>query len=183
MTASDRKPATANLPARPQTWTANRSPEETENMEVMDEIADEIRSVQEVEGVELYPAELDSETANVDPLAPLPPTADPDDEVSWEDPRPEPRSRNDALRAFHAALRELIDDPALRDPREPDGNTVLITPGEIHDRYPYRSRPWFSGDPDRDGRGRAHPAAHHVASPRRGLPAPRGQVPPTPPPR
>jgi hypothetical protein len=144
MTASDRKPATANLPARPQTWTANRSPEETENMEVMDEIADEIRSVQEVEGVELYPAELDSETANVDPLAPLPPTADPDDEVSWEDPRPEPRSRNDALRAFHAALRELIDDPALRDPREPDGNTVLITPGEIHDRYPYRSRPWFS---------------------------------------
>jgi hypothetical protein len=21
---------------------------------------------------------------------------------------------------------------------------VLITPGEIHDRYPYRSRPWFS---------------------------------------
>jgi hypothetical protein len=144
MTASDRNPATANPAAGPQTRTANRKPEETEDMEIMDEIAEEIRGVREVEGVELYPAELGAETADIDPLAPLPPTADPDDEVSWEDPRPEPRSRNDALRAFHAALRELIDDPALRDPQEPDGNTVLITPGEIHERYPYRSRPWFS---------------------------------------
>jgi hypothetical protein len=130
-------------PAKPVAIVPGDPQTEDADWDSADAVTAEIEEVREVDGVQLYPADEDGTTAeSYDLESPLPPGSD--DEISWEDPRPAPRSRTDALLAFHAALRELIEIPELRDPRDPDGNTVIVTAGEIVDRYPFRSRPWFS---------------------------------------
>jgi hypothetical protein len=139
MTAGDRKAPTAS----PQSATATLPQPQDADWDSADAVTAEIEEVREVDGIELYPADEDGTTAeSYDLAAPLPQGSD--DEITWEDPRPAPKSRNDAVLAFHAALDELFEVPELRDPADPTGDTVIVTPGDIGDRYPFRSRPWFS---------------------------------------
>jgi hypothetical protein len=155
MTASDRNPTADRPQTRPADPTANPAatatlPPQTDpqteddgGWTSADAVAAEIEEVTEVDGIELYPVDEDGTTArDYDLTADLPDGAHND--LTWEDPRPAPRSRNDAMLAFHAALDALFDVPELRDPKDPTGDTIIITPHEIQDRYPYRSRPWFS---------------------------------------
>lgn len=113
------------------------------------EVADEVREVRNVEGVDLYddPEDQDGplDAENADDDLPMPPPGGfGDDEVTFEDDRPAPTSRGHAVEALHEVLRQLIDVEALRDPADPSGNSVIIQTNDIVIRYPYRSRPWFA---------------------------------------
>jgi hypothetical protein len=130
--AGSAKPEPANPPAVA----------DDDEQEDWDEMRDDIRNTTEVEGVDLYPQELGAKFD--DATADLPPKLGPQDQLSWEDPKPAPRDRDAAEAAFDAACLELVDDETLRDPADPTGSTVVVTVGMMADRYPFRSRPWFS---------------------------------------
>lgn len=143
MTASDHANPTANA--------------DDEGDDDMAEVQREVREMREVEGVELYPADLGAKFE--DAARPLPPRLPEDDRLEWGDSRPEPRDRPAALDAFRKALTELSRDESLRDPADPTGRTTIVTAALILDRYQFRSRPFFSaalndaarGDVDLDG--------------------------------
>lgn len=110
-----------------------------------DEAREELATVTNVEGVELYPQTEDGERdRRQDATAELSPPTDPQNDVSWEDDRPAPRDRQAAIDALDRAYAELAADANLRDPADPTGRTVIITAALIADRYPFRSRPFFS---------------------------------------
>ena len=105
-----------------------------------EEMQREAANVREIDGFDLYPEYDDQPPVDVDgPLRPLD-----DGGISWADTRPAPLDREAAERAFVQMLREVIDDEDLRDPADPTGNTVILTPTILHTRYPYRSRPFYS---------------------------------------
>jgi hypothetical protein len=126
---------------RPQPDVADDAPTAEETQEMHEEAA----NVTEVEGIELYP---DGEGADVDltwePTS-LPDPAPEDDPLyDPEDERPRPQSRAEAIEALADALEELLADPDLRDPRDPEA--VIIGPGMVYERYRFLSRPWFSAE-------------------------------------
>ncbi len=115
--------------------------------EEMDEMHDDAASVTEVEGIELYP---DASTRNVDlmaPSAPAPVFDSPEDDPLYdpeEEAKPGARDRDAALAALGDALDELCADASLADPKDP--SAVIVSPGLVADRYPFRSRPFFSAE-------------------------------------
>lgn len=160
MTAADRNPPApqpyAAPQTAPQTATATFTPTEpaaTEDLDDMDEIDREIAETTEVGGIPLYDDD-EVRSANLSDPLPLPPA---DDDTTFEDPKPAPLDRGSAVRALHEALRLLIEDPTLRDPADPTGNTVIIQTKDIVSRYPYRSRPWFAGELAALARGQRTP--------------------------
>lgn len=133
----------------PQTETANLTAtavtdDDEEEAQVRREVRDELRETAEVEGVELYPQDEDGTRGKFGDSAKPLPTFDPRDELSWDDPLPAPRDRRAALVEFARTLDELFEIPELRDPSDPTGNTVIVTAGQIRERYKYRSRPFYS---------------------------------------
>jgi hypothetical protein len=127
---------------RPQPDVAEDEPTAEETQEMHEEAA----TVTEVEGIDLYP---DGEGADVDltwDTAPLPDPAPEDDPLydPEEDERPRPQTRAEAIEALADALGELLADPSLRDPRDPEA--VIIGPGMVYERYRFLSRPWFSAE-------------------------------------
>lgn len=137
----------ANRPANQGFTATEPEPHETaEAVEFAVDFDDDVRDTREVEGVELYPRNEDGGTdEGIDLSVPLRPP-DPDDDITYEEEKPEAPSREEGVRAFHEALRQLMAREDLRDPSDPAGNTVIITPGLIHKLYPFRTRPWFSGE-------------------------------------
>jgi hypothetical protein len=154
MTADDRNPSpqveeyvSANPPANEGfTATEPEGRETAESVEFDVDFGDDVRETREVEGVELYPRNEDGGTDEaIDLSVPLREPA-PDDDITYEEDKPDAPSREEGVRAFHEALRQLMIREDLRDPADPSGNTVIITPGLIHKLYPFRTRPWFSGE-------------------------------------
>jgi hypothetical protein len=132
--------------AAPQTPSASSQvagPDEDDDLdEEMERMREEMREISEVEGTELYPADLNMTVDDATtPVRVDPPS---DDEVSWdEDDLPAPRDRAAALAAVLRALDELLADETIRDPDDPTGRTVLVTSGMIAERYTFRKRPFF----------------------------------------
>lgn len=87
--------------------------------------------------------ETDPDAVDIDPTVPVPPPASDEIEVTWTSRAAAPTAEA-AAEAFDLALRDLAgtDDPKLRDPADPEA--VLFGPGDLLERYPFRSRPWFS---------------------------------------
>ena len=128
------------------TFTANppADAETADRLAVEDEVTASIETTREIDGFPLYPHYEDGTSPeDVDLRDPLP-EPPPDDDTTFEDPRPPALGPEDARRAFVAALGELIEAPDLRDPADPSGNTVIFGPSEIQRRYQFKSRPWFS---------------------------------------
>jgi len=144
VTASDRNPDFVTAASQTAGFTATEpAPGETaDDLAAGAEFDDEVRNVTEVDGVPTSPAYEDDTTTGTEEL--VPPTAD--QEVSFDEGKAEAPSRGEAVRALHAALRQLMDDPAFRDPADPSGSTAIIQVEDIYSRYPFRSRPWFSGE-------------------------------------
>lgn len=144
MTASDRNEGSQLRPQQgrnSQPAFAADDPQPGETAEDL-EFDAAVAEVTEVEGIELYDSE---EVRNVDLSLPLPlPPAD--DDVTFEDPKPAAMSRDQALRALHQALLDLSGDPMFRDPADPTGNTAIVQIDDIVQRYPFRTRPWFSDE-------------------------------------
>jgi hypothetical protein len=114
----------------------------------MTEMHEEAAEVRDVEGIELYE---DRETEAIDltqEAAPLPDVADEDDPLHDPDDeaRPAPRTRAEAVTGLADAFDACLADPTLLDPADPTGQTVIVTPGLVFDRYRLRSRPWVSGE-------------------------------------
>lgn len=115
--------------------------------EEMDEMHDEAAEVTEVEGIDLYD---DPAIRRVDLTAERPPAPefdDPEDDPLYdpeEEAKPGARDRAAALEALADALEEMLNDPSLRDPKDP--TAVIVGPGMTADRYRFRERPWFSAE-------------------------------------
>jgi hypothetical protein len=105
-----------------------------------DDVKDEIRSQMTETADEIEP-QLDPGAALVDASQPVPPPS-PRDEVSWGDSKASAPTPEAATEAFDQALREIAEDPALRDKENPDD--VLFQVADLVARYKFRSRPWFS---------------------------------------
>jgi hypothetical protein len=158
MTAADRNPTPQveeYMPRKPGydddappafTATEPANGETADAMEFDVDFSDEVRDTREVEGVVLYPRNEDGtsdETIDLSKPLPLPPE---DDDISFEEDKPEAPSREVALLALYDVLRALSDREDLRDPGDPTGNTVIIQVSDVYGPYPYRSRPWFSAE-------------------------------------
>jgi hypothetical protein len=137
------KPAPAS---QPDPQPADEEDDDAPTVEEVREIHEEAAEVKEVEGIALYddPAVEAVDLTKVTPGGPAvaledDPLYDPEEEA-----KPAPKDRGAALDALADALRELLADPQLRDPRDPSGRTVVIGPGMVADRYCFKSRPWFS---------------------------------------
>lgn len=154
MTDEDRNSVPQTSVAGTATFTASdpREGETADTIAAAAEFDEEVRKVVEVEGVRLYP---DPEPGDVPDREPQPP--DPDDDVTFASDKPEPASRAEAVRALHQALRELMADPQFRDPADPTGSTAVIQVDDIYQRYPFRTRPWFSGELSRMASGERTP--------------------------
>lgn len=134
------------LRGKPAPQTADDDDEPT--ADEMTEMHEEAAEVRTVEGIELYDDDA-TEAVDLTRESPaLPAVADEDDPLydPDEEAKREPRDRPEALAALAVALEELLGDEALRDPRDPSGRTVVVGPGLIADRYPFKSRPWFSAE-------------------------------------
>lgn len=153
MTAADRNPA----PQTPAPYTANREDEmsnfavnatpqgtaDPDDIEIEIEIRNEIRNTDQVQGVDLYPADDNGDTAEaIDPSVPL---EMPESlaGMKWGDPRPAAPSRNEAIAAVFEVLADLLHDPGKRDPDDPEA--ALIQVQDVTDRVKFKSRPWMSG--------------------------------------
>lgn len=75
----------------------------------------------------------DSAGMDVDPLA-----------DSAEDDKPEAVSREDALIKLRRTLKSMLTDKKYADSWEP--GTAVVTPADVYDECPVRSRPWTSGE-------------------------------------
>jgi hypothetical protein len=111
--------------------------EDPEALEAHAEIRDQMSEMAD----QIEP-QLDPEAERIDPQKAVPPPAA-GDEMSWGDDKASAPTPEAAAEAFDQALREIAEDPSLRDPENPD--TVLFQVGTLVDRYKFRSRPWFSG--------------------------------------
>lgn len=109
--------------------------------EIRKAVRDAVDAVTEVDGLPLYE---DESERRIDPAVDVP--AEPGDDLEWGDDKPEAPTRELAVAAFDKALLELSGDPALRDPADPSGQTVIISPALLLERYPFRERPWFSAE-------------------------------------
>jgi hypothetical protein len=158
MTATDRNsgPHVRSGPAATFTADDARPGQDADTLVAGADFDADVRSVTEVEGVNLDPSFPDDPTAGMDLDAPLAPP-DPDDDLTFEESKPAPASRQEAIRALHAALRELMDDPKLRDPADPSGDTAIVQVNDIFSRYQFKSRPWFSGELSRMADGATTP--------------------------
>lgn len=87
---------------------------------------------------------LFDEMARVDPRQPVPPPGDEDDGIDLTEPKPEAATRAEAELALDAALRGIAADPAFADPDDPTGRTILVRTHQIQERYPFRTRTWYS---------------------------------------
>lgn len=130
------------LRGKPRTDVADDEP----TTEEVNEMHEEAATVTDVEGIELYP---DGEGADVDLTAerePMPDPAPEDDPLfdPEDEAKPAARDRGAAIDALRRAFGELLADGSLRDPRDPEA--VIIGPGMVSDRYPFRERPWFSAE-------------------------------------
>jgi hypothetical protein len=84
--------------------------------------------------------EPDPEIDDLDPSRPLTiPRVNPEDEVILDEP-PEAPSPEAAAEAFDRALRAVAADTSLHDRT----GTAVFMVGDLVDRYPFRSRSWFS---------------------------------------
>jgi hypothetical protein len=91
------------------------------------------------------PANPDPGDTLIDIDAPVPPLSPDDEDDSWEDEiggKPAPRDRETALAALWRTLYLISQDESLRSPADPA--VTLLAPHHLFDRYPFRSRPWFS---------------------------------------
>jgi hypothetical protein len=86
-------------------------------------------------------SQVDPEAARIDAGQPIPPP-DPGDELTWSDDKTAAPTPEAAAEAFDQALREIANDPSLRDRERPDD--VLFQVADLVGRYKFRSRPWFS---------------------------------------
>lgn len=132
--------------------------------EEVTEMHEEAATVSEVEGIELYP---DGEGADIDLTRDRQPVPDPDPENDplfdpEDEAKPAARDRAAALDALAKAYDELLSDPNLRDPRDPE--SVIIGPGMVSDRYPFRERPWFSAEMAAHAEGRGPLASRYILS-------------------
>jgi len=127
-------------PATPQTEEEQDAQTDRETREETDK---EMRETTQVEGVELYP-DVEGGGATPEHAKKVFPPLPANEELTWESEKPAPRDRNAAVEALRRALLELSQDATLRDPSDPTGRTVILKPGMVHDRYPFRSRPWFT---------------------------------------
>lgn len=130
------------LRSRPAPDVADDEPTAEETNEMHEEAA----TVTEVEGIELYP---DGEGADVDLTQERPPASDPAPENDplfdpEDEAKPAARDRAAALDALAKAFDELLRDDSIRDRHDPEA--VIIGPGMVSDRYPFRERPWFSAE-------------------------------------
>jgi hypothetical protein len=117
--------------------TDTNADEDPEVLEARAEIRDQM-----AEMADQIEPQLDAAAERIDPQQPVPPPA-PGDEMSWGDDKTSAPTPEAAAEAFDQALREIAEDPGLRDPENPDA--VLFQVGTLVDRYKFRSRPWFSG--------------------------------------
>lgn len=134
-------PALRGKPA-PQPATAE---DDEPTADEMQEAHEEAAEVKQVEGIDLYD-DPTIEAIDLTRETPALPDPDPEDDPLYdpeEEAKPEVTSRPQAIAALADALGELIDDESLRDPKDPSGETVIIGPGMVSDRYRFRSRPWF----------------------------------------
>lgn len=114
----------------------------------MTEMHEEAAEVKDIEGIQLYE---NAETEAVDltqEAAPLPDVADEDDPLydPDEDAKPAPKTREEAVACLAEAFDDLLSDGSLRDRSDETGQTVIVNPGLVFDRYRLRSRPWVSGE-------------------------------------
>lgn len=105
------------------------------------DVEQEIRDQRAETADEIEP-QLDLDAARINPETPVPPPAA-GDEMTWGDDRQSAPTQEAAEQAFDQALREIANDPSLRDPENPDD--VVFQVATLVARYPFRSRPWFSG--------------------------------------
>lgn len=87
---------------------------------------------------------LFDEMARVDPRQPVQPPSDDDDGIDLTEPKPEAKTRAEAELALDAALRGIVADPAFADPDDPTGRSSLVRTHQIQERYPFRTRTWYS---------------------------------------
>lgn len=132
--------------------------------EEINEMHEEAAAVTEVEGVDLYP---DGEGTDIDLTAPRPDLPDPapEDDPLYdpeEQAKPSARDRQAALVALAAAFDDLLQDPKLTDPRDPEA--VIVGPGMVSDRYSFRERPWFSAEMAQLAEGRGPLAGRYLLS-------------------
>lgn len=122
------------------TFTAGASvdPDAAEEITLRQEIAEEIVQARESGDI---PAQLDEEAEAIDPARPVP-APRPGDELTWDDGKKQAPTAEAAAEAFDLALRQIADDPELADPDRP--GSALFQVSTLVDRYPFRSRPWFS---------------------------------------
>lgn len=127
----------------PQTSRSAEDEDAQTDRETREEMEREMRITMTVEGVELYP-QVEGGGATPEHANMTFPPVPANEEVSWESEKPAARDRNAAIEALRKALLELSGDESLRDPSDPTGRTIILRPGMVHDRYPFRSRPWFT---------------------------------------
>lgn len=148
------------LRGKPNPQTAEDAP----TTEEVNEMHDEAANVTEVEGVELYPG---GEGADVDLTEDRPAMPDiaPEDDPLFDpedEGKPAARDRGAAIEALAGAYEELLADESLRDPRDPEA--VIVGPGMVADRYPFRERPWFSAEMSAHAEGQGPLANRYVLS-------------------
>lgn len=108
----------------------------------MGEVEDEMREIVEEGGV---PANPDPADRLPDIDVPIPAVPDGEDDESWEDAiggKPAARDRAAALAALYRTLFLLSEDPSLRSAADP--SVTLFQVDTLVERFPFRSRPWFS---------------------------------------
>ena len=159
---SQPQPATATVPpgfrGKPVATATVADDDDEPTAEEMQEMHEEVADITEVEGIELYG---DPAIAAIDltrPAGTAPVFENPEDDPLYdpeEEAKPAPKTRGEALEAMALAFDELLRDETLIDPANPNGGTVVISPGLFYDRYGFRSRPWVQGEFSDLAQGRA----------------------------
>jgi hypothetical protein len=112
--------------------------------QVAEELEEHMRETKSVDEIDLYPPDPETgergdasmATMQVEKTAGY---------ASWEeDDKPAARDRAAAIGGFNRACDELLADESLRDPADSTGRTVIVNPGMLHERYPFRSRPFYT---------------------------------------
>lgn len=133
---------------QPQPQAADDAGEEP-TADELDEAHEEAASMNEVEGINLYPDPAIRDVDLTVPPAPLPVFQSPEDDPLYdaeEEAKPEARTRAEAVALLSEALEGLLADESLRDPKDATGQTVILKPGMVAERCKARSRPWVQAE-------------------------------------
>lgn len=116
------------------------------------ELVQDIAEIHDIDGVPIrggvIPADPDDpeflELGAIDPHQKIPPVG-PGDEVDLtETDKRDALSAEEAQEAFDDALRQMAKLPEFRDPDDPSGRSVIFRVHQFVERYPFRTRSWFS---------------------------------------